>query len=397
MKLRALALCAGIVAILCFACTPPPGPPPPGPPMSITCNRLDAFKAKVSILSLPFSIYGARPVPMAARSIDANSVIAADLWSAFCAAPPFFQRDLLGLDNIFVNPCADVNSCGLAAAPVCDRPDCKLSAAQVAANSWGYREWRSVANAGKRYIAISAGLWQDGQHARPLNDFETGLIKQLLFWPSGPGIPQPQYLPDPSTQNRPDLTVLAALAHELGHVRWYDAFVAVPGGSQDLKRLCGGAFFSSWAANPPAPPSHWRDFGILSTHPHRHGLVQISQIQRAIPADLRAAGMLLDLGVDQGANRFVGIYAPGAPWASYFAALSPDEDFVESYKLFVLTQADPKLSLPIQIPYAGTEDVPTALRRGTKPELKGKISCVAALPPFSAPDGVPGRGATPAR
>ncbi|HEY1260007.1 MAG TPA: hypothetical protein VGF34_12245 [Stellaceae bacterium] len=382
MNLRALAFCAGILALLCSACVPPPPPPGPPPipgPMSITCPGLDAFKAKVSVLSLPFDLYGPNHAPPApAGPVDPNSLVAGDLWSAFCAAPPALQRDLVSLDNVFVNPCADVNSCGFQSPPVCDLKHCHIPAPQVAANSWGFREWRNIPTKGRRYIAISAGLWPNGGHAPDLDAFETNLISQLLFWPSGAGVPQPTYLSNPSIANHPELTVMAALAHELGHVRWYDAFVQVPGGSQNLRRLCNGAFFSSWQGNVPAPP-HWSDFG-LRAHRHKRGLVQIQEIDQAIVSNnLPTAGVLLD----RGANGELGIFAPSAPWASFFASVSPQEDFVESYKLHMLTQAQPNLSLPIQIPYASTEDVPTALHNGLKPELKDKIACVAGLPAFA--------------
>jgi hypothetical protein len=47
------------------------------------------------------------------------------------------------------------------------------------------------------------------------------------------------------------------------------------------------------------------------------------------------------------------IYGIGGHWASLFAAFSPDEDFVESFKLYVLANTVPTTtqlaSLPITI------------------------------------------------
>jgi hypothetical protein len=62
------------------------------------------------------------------------------------------------------------------------------------------------------------------------------------------------------------------------------------------------------------------------------------------------------------------LYQPDAlqPWASYLGAISPDEDFVETYKLWVLTNAQPGAvqdegpltSLPIIFLNGTIEDIP---------------------------------------
>jgi hypothetical protein len=65
-----------------------------------------------------------------------------------------------------------------------------------------------------------------------------------------------------------------------------------------------------------------------------------------------------------------------------FAALAPDEDFVETFKLKVLTSATPPLTnLPIQITIAAgppvtlTEDIPSTL--SNRPELQRKVGCLS--------------------
>lgn len=388
MRRSALILCIGIVAMVCFACVPPPPPPPPTLPPSFSCDA-QPFLAKVSVLNLPFDVKGPnRSVPTSNRPVDPNSNIYSDLGKAYCIAPPEIKQDLLSLDGIYINPCTDSASCNVPDAPACDPngKSCDLPDQQVIYNSWGYREWRRPApNYGKRYIAMSAGLWNAGNHAPDLDVYETKLLNQLLFalafgpdpsnWPAA--AERPQYQSNASILNRPELTVLAALAHELGHVRWYDAYVPVAGGNHDLRRVCNGMFFSSWQGNVPAPP-RWRDFGTRA-HRHKQGYVQIKAIDDAISAgNFQTADRLLSSGSDGE----IGIFAARAPWASFFAAISPDEDFVETYKLYALTKTNPSLSLPVQIPHAGTADVPQALQL-SKPELSSKLQCIASL--YSVP------------
>ena len=80
------------------------------------------------------------------------------------------------------------------------------------------------------------------------------------------------------------------------------------------------------------------------------------------------------------------LYRPAQPWASYFAAISPDEDFVETYKFYVLTNAQsvtslnegPLTSLPIQI--AGNpHDIPSDYLAGKKPLLSSQTQCIAPV------------------
>jgi hypothetical protein len=191
------------------------------------------------------------------------------------------------------------------------------------------------------------------------------------------------------------MTVLAALAHELGHVRWYDTFVKIPGsGNYDFKKLCGGSFFDSWDGSwqrVHGPPG-WRNFQTPAerkNHPgrdkHRIDLVQVTEIDSVIPSNLQQAALLLG----PGPAGTPGIYAPSAPWASFFGAVSPDEDFVETYKFYALTTAvdpntslpNPLTSLPLRIPYVGKEDIPSDYAAGFKQDLSTKTQCIANLPP----------------
>jgi hypothetical protein len=311
MKLSALILFVGIAATACFSCAPtPPLPPPARSPLA--CAQ--PFLAKVSVLKLPFSpeavgsMYSS-PQPDPNVTIT-NQAILSDLEMAFCNAPPFLQRDLLSLSTIYINPCADANSCGLVNPTVCDPNNCNLPDQQIIETSWGFRERPQQSHAGGRYIAMSAGLWRGGNHAPDLDSFETRLLNPLLLKWS-----EPQYQPSSSTRGHPELTVIAALAHEMGHVRWYDVNARGPGQNYDPNALCNRGFFVvSWQGNVNAPP-RWRRFGERQGR-HRTGDVQIGDIDNAIiNRDFPTAGRLLSR-----------IYAVNDPWASFFAAISPDED-----------------------------------------------------------------------
>jgi hypothetical protein len=115
----------------------------------------------------------------------------------------------------------------------------------------------------------------------------------------------------------PAMSVLAVLAHEFGHVYWFDSFVPNAGGSF-ANNFCGGIFY---------PSGNWESSGVT------------------VPRS--------------GGNRFVFFgdtlpysrsHVPGLPgtlhnihssgnWASALAAFSPTEDFVETFVLSVLKGA----------------------------------------------------------
>ena len=277
-----------------------------------------------------------------------------DLAAAFDAAPAFFKDQLCGLTAVFVNldQCASVTNC---------------SAADELANSWGLR--RILSGTLGRYVALSGGLWNGGAHAPNYHSYESMLLKQLLAWPEtvsgAPFFPPTAGLGDPT--DSPRFTVLAALAHEFGHVLWYDVNDPAGTGSYDPNTFClasSASFFSGSWRIPVNPPPRWREFGDpQGDHEPNAGSdnVQIVQVFLAMARrQYRAASALV--------NR---IYAPSGRWASLFAAFSPDEDFIETFKFDVLRQANPPLQfLTIQFPLLGnvTQDVPGTI--GGKAELK---------------------------
>src|SRR4051794_27774990 len=138
-----------------------------------------------------------------------------------------YYRLLSNLDQ-----CASVTNC---------------SAADELANSWGLR--RILSGTLGRYVALSGGLWNGGAHAPNYHSYESMLLKQLLAWPEtvsgAPFFPPTAGLGDPT--DSPRFTVLAALAHEFGHVLWYDVNDPTGTGSYDSKKFCpsnSASFFS---------------------------------------------------------------------------------------------------------------------------------------------------------
>jgi hypothetical protein len=272
----ALLICAGLLMALCFACVPPPSVPPrliaAAQPLGMAkpylflpsvCpqNTTDGNVFAAAVLVLPpgfrpdiYSNYRA-PSLGSLHSITRDSTtIAADLVNAFNAAPQGFKNDLCGLNGVFIN----TNDC-----PNGSVTNCSVAADRIVGNSWGYREGvdqTGTGSTGGRYIAISAGLWPTGGNAIAYNDFETRLLLQLLSLSSS-NSNNPVYL---STANPNDskTTVLAALAHEFGHVLWYDSIGHQPlsSGGVAICAADGASFFvNSWdtADNPPI----WHTFG----------------------------------------------------------------------------------------------------------------------------------------
>jgi hypothetical protein len=381
MQRSALLIGAGIVTAACFGCVPPPssGPTPPpssGPtpvatgPSPLTCNP-GPFLSKVSYLATSFQPGKHAPLPTPG-SLPSIPNYAGDLGNAFCQAPPGFQKALLNdVDYVYIN-----------AGPCPDPADC------FATNSWGW--WRNRPPAApQRIIALSANLWI-GPDPKPIySKYETDL-GQSLFPPSvSVTYSAAQSCPPVGICTNIDTfetTLLAALAHEMGHIRWYD-FVA-----PDAKNYCGGDFFgkpggnpangyNSWGYPVQGPPD-WRELLTSSMRiklrhagklPNSHkNPPHIADIDEPLPGGTPANQLVYDL------------VAPTQPWASFFAATVPDEDFVEAYKFKVLT--DPSQPLPLtglDMSVAGAgggnANIPADYAHKNKADLATKLNCIQAF------------------
>jgi hypothetical protein len=386
----ALVLCAGLVVATCFACAPvPPAAPPAPPPAAPLCSAADpqSFVNAVQLLAANYTPPNGNNGPYqppSGQSFPWSQAMRADLLNAFSNAPMFFRQHLCQLNGIYINangcPNNDPNECGAQA---------------MFSNSWGFRS-RFDPDKGNTYIAISATLWAPGGGpAMAFRRYETELLRSFA---GSAGASVYAARPDDSW-----MTVLAALAHETGHVQWVQTVRpprpdATYDGKYDFSKLLacpydGSDFFSSWnydhrhASNHHPrfqPRNGWRAFG--------NRLNDDGQ-----PIDHTNFPSLKDLEADSPPDSYYDLfqlYQPGQAWASLFAAQTPDEDFVETYVMAVLmgyqpgskTFSGPLTSLPLRIPlYTGPgitrlrADVPHDVLLGHKEGLARKITCI--LPP----------------
>jgi len=355
----ALLLCAGLLAAACFACVQQQ--PFVGP--TATCDP-SPFLAKAFLLAPGFKPqatgHNYQP-PQPAAQVDPKGNIGKDLASAYCLADPTIRNQLLRLTRVFINQ------------DTCSSGSCTES-------SWGYRERPDQPPGTGRYIALSSMLWPaTNASAITYRAYENNRLNDLLAWPSNnqPTFPPPVAGSNPS--DTPQMTVLAALAHEYGHVLWYD--VLKPGGHYNWNGFCNGNFFRFWASQHY--PGAWRYFqsrGKRKGHMpdlHASGIIQITDIDTAIE----------NKQLDAASNYLSQLYVTSAPWASFLGAISIDEDFVETFTLDTLAQAalnqNPSytLSLPIQFLDGTTADIAKDYATGAKQDLGDKANCIAAALP----------------
>jgi hypothetical protein len=399
MKTRASNPLVWIAAVALFACAPPPSPPPPGGGPTLTAQACNAatFLNKVHYLdtSQSFSIPGSGLAN--APPIDPTPIsqpIQDDLTQAFSAAPSFFQDDLCKLDVIYIDPtgCANLDP------TTCFTSEGDLNRdVDAISHSWGFRAFDDSGKSRGRFIGTSLALWRNNGHAPQFDEYQTRRIQALLYKLATNSTkdqhpPKHHRNPGHPVVDTHTTSVLAALTHEFGHVSWYDTFVTTPGGPANTYTgtgFCFGTFYSnSWINNNvTAPMGRWVSFSdIRNQQEHRSSGIDAN--------DLRS---LLNQGDGQNqrpfrlAGDFLGRLHSNKEWASSLAAFSPDEDFVETFQLFVLLWADPSLSSPITI--TGTQggkdyDIPGTW--ASQPTLRTKMSCFGGLPPTAQPQiGVP--------
>jgi hypothetical protein len=375
MKLIAAILCLALVCVLGTSCAPVPTGVPQSfrTTVAIPTCQMDAttfVQKKVFFLSSSFNPQQLKPYqPPSGPSIYGVQPYSDDVMAAYNAAPSFFKQELCGLDGVFIvqNSCAPTG--------------CTL--ADVVDYSWGFREHppQNLQNQpAKRYIAISQQLWQGGQLPK-LQTYETQRLRYLLHWP--PAYVFPLYPPVfsnvvPDTQT---MSVLAALAHEFGHVYWWDVFVPTPGGR--ITSEFNGFYTKSWQNPPQIPDERWLNFGDVSNNYHLSDDINLTSLLHGILNGgeyYMAVGDILH-GIYSG--QWNGNNADNGRWASALASFSTDEDFVETFQLSVLMQANPPLTnLPLTIYRQNkspvVDDVPANLRY--KPVLCAKMSFLGTPP-----------------
>jgi hypothetical protein len=343
---NALLLCAGILVATALACAPAVAPPPP-PPITVAtvdCSSPGNFANSVQRLGANFVPDPLAPpgnVPPSNGPI-VNPRITTDLANAFALAPPNFLRELCGTSG---NPAVSLFV-----------QDCPAAPGICTVGSWGYRQRAT----GARFIALSAGLWQGGAAALPYPGFETAVIDNLV---GVPGLAS--YVS--ASNDSPEMTVLAVLAHELGHILFWNRSAInhpcptpPPGADPIFWRI-------AWSRAVGPPPFH--NFGVQNPGDQR--------IRGPSKDDVRAnAG-------NPGAARALLRQIYSGDWAGLLANVAPDEDLIETYKLFMLNTANnvgrgPLTSLVFNIPGIGPVDVIRDLFLNNTTWLSRKRAWVAA-------------------
>jgi hypothetical protein len=329
------------------------------------------FVAKVHFLdtSSSFSLPGSgyqNPPPISPKTVPGN--LTQDLANAFNAAPDFFKGQLCGLAGLYIDP----TGCDGYDPSTCNR----LTDVDITEYSWGFRKYP----AGEKYIGMSLGLWGNGGHPPSFDQFQTRRLRALLTTLSPKEALDhnpPVHRPGPPLSNLATTTVLASLAHEYGHALWFDTFIVKsdgtpnPGGPAVIGPFCGGTFYSSsWQDEVNLSDTRWIDFGDIR-NTHKTPGINID--------DLRS--YLKQQNFNVADNFLQRIYASDE-WSSLLAAFSPDEDFVETYQLYVLLWSNPNLRSSIVI-MGNSYDVPGSwMNRAT---LRNKMSCFGQLPPPPEP------------
>jgi hypothetical protein len=312
----ALLLCAGLLAAACFACVQQQQavvPPPSVPVRTVDCSSPGNFAASVQSLSAAFQPNPPNgSAPTSGGAIN-NPNIINDLSNAFSLAPQRLRDQLCGVYGPAVRLFVQ---------------DCPGGGAACSVGSWGYRQ----RNNDVPFIALSAGLWPGGGHAIAYPEFERTVINNLV------GDLGQTFTASNST---PEMTVLAVLAHEMGHILAYR--------KQVLNQRCGNV-------SPPVQQIFWRNAWSSAANPdyfHRFG--------DQFPGDHRLRGLSKNQAIGNPVvlGRIYGMPRDQqfADWASLLANVAPDEDLIETYKFMILNTDNRLTSLIITIPNVGNVDI----------------------------------------
>jgi hypothetical protein len=355
---------------------PPVPPAPPPPPVTVSsmvqCPASAAFPAGDLLTHVnytrftPGSPFTMIPTPDTSTSIDND--IQTDLAAAFNLNPIFSQNELCPLDGIFINAARCMNYAPSSCSQMLDT--------DIADNSWGFRTSNLSATPGQKYIAISLGLWRNNQ-CRPghicapaFQDYHARLVNALLdrsVKPTNAHANKPQLSFSAST-NTSGLSVLAAIAHERGHVYWFETFVKTPGDQNvsNTTTFCNPPFYpgGSWqGATVGIPDGRFVQFGHLSPN----SPVKISNLPILLPiSDSRPTGEVLD-----------GVYASRL-FPSLLAAYSPDEDFVEAFEWSALRDAG-LTDLTVAITGFSQHQEIILSHGVAAPQVEAKLACFDAL------------------
>jgi hypothetical protein len=315
-----------------------------------------SFIQAVKFVAEPFDPQnpGAGPQP----TTQPLGALQADLQSAYSIAPAYLRSQLCQLDGIFIT---------------------------TDGHSWGFR---NIAT-GQRYIALSTSLWSGNPaSAITLDAYENRVLGPPLSWPTSDAS-RPNYLP--ATPNGGSMTILAALAHEFGHVLWADILIYPRGSNPNSANFCGRELDKSWTGGPL--PASWTAFGDVDPNQAdvpdddvndppgqgdpSAGNVHIKKLLDALrsqPPQIERAHQILRR-----------LLARPRPYPSLLGAFSANEHFVETFMLYTMMSATtPLTSAPLQVGPRTIRDIPGDLQPAAnhpRPRLFRMLDCFKKLYP----------------
>jgi hypothetical protein len=287
-----------------------------------------------------------------------------NLRDAYALAPQSVKSKLCNLQNVFVTTNNSYNSPAREPLGIWEGP---------------FRDREQV------YIAIPDFTLGS---ASSLADEENGVLTRLLTDPKAMGRTLPYFqraAVSTNPANKPAAAILAVLAHELGHILLADGNFDAAGAANHRPTPCplpANRCFNTNFLDGPSGTTLWNRahfhghlrrwiiFNDTNGNIYLNPNVNFSSIKSQITDQAKDA---------DSTDRIRKIYQAGL--VSVFAAVSPEEDFVETYKYKVLAAArdsgGAQLDLNVYFPSGSptTMDVlgPVASPSG---DLAGKISCV---------------------
>ena len=398
MLRSALTLAVGFLALIGFACVSMPFPEPkaniavaPPPPPAMAAAPVAMFPSTAQFQT-PACVAG-QPFP-ASRIVDlANAPYFDPAAYSECGLRPGQNcstlRPVPGGQSQYANMIAfAINN---AASPALAKHLCSLNYIYVDtsidpsdqnAGAWGMREIE-VDQSGRRqtlgqHIGLRA-ITLSGLSAIPQGPpgpfarYESGVIRYLLNLPV-PGAAPYQLQPDaqawvnavaytvgtadPGSPNAATTAVLGLLAHEMGHVLWVSKVQSSDPNDHGL------------ACTQPGLKTHFHSYSWPDAG-HQFGFHRFGEIddQHRPTTGRNIKAMLQYLRADEPDNARSALQTlyTSQNWASLFATVSVDEDFVETYMLHQLIMGQvPLTAFQLSIPPAasGEQPIPVDVMNG---------------------------------
>jgi hypothetical protein len=215
---------------------------------------------------------------------------------------------------------------------------CRLNTIFITSSNIGVRENPADQGTGK-YIFLDARLLNGGGGATLAA--EEAATQNAVLTQLGNTNVTLQYSAAPDNGF---LGVLAVMAHEMGHVNWYDKKVGA--------KPCFVSSFMNPTWTGSVPNRRWVNFAAPTANDHSVDPDTHPKKRRLTPGKVKK---LYD------------------NYVSVFAAVSPEEDYVESYKLSAL------LSDVVQNVAAFSANGNDILANAQRQPIRGKLACVRSL------------------